>query len=644
MRFGLTRVLGCVSSCTVAAAFAACGADAVSRPAAGEPSLVDAAVGSSDAGKASSLADAGVVPPLVPPYLGANVDGDGVTFRVWAPHATAASVTGDFSASPIAMTASADGIWKAHVKGARAGQGYAFALVDGDAGAVTRIDPYCRQLSGASCVVVDPAAYAWKTGAFARAPRTSTVVYEMHVGSFAVPDGAANGTFQSARAALPSLADLGVNVVELMPVQDFGAGPATWGYNPQLYFAPKPSYGTADDLRAFVDDAHALGMGVWIDVVANHMDSWSQAPLRCFDAPCGGDDGIYFFPAGTYMSTPWGPRPNYEAPRVADMLAGIVDWWMGEMRGDGFRWDSVSNIRALDGNGTTPGGKELLVRANDRTHALGGLSVAEDLKGYAAITQPSTASGFAFDAQWDGFGYDVPNQLVIASDANRDLGTIVNALTSSYAGDPFARLLFTEDHDTVGNGGARLPSRIDGANPTSWTARKRSMLGAVLLLTSPGVPMLFQGQESLATGTFANPPAPLAAPTAQGAQIRAFYKDMIRLRENADGGAAGLTEPGVEVFHRNDAAKVVAYRRYGASGEDVIVVVNMMNKAYTEYDIGVDSPGPWRIRLNTDSTAYSADFTAGETGSVTAHAAAKDGKAYALPLVLGAYSAMVLTK
>ena len=325
------------------------------------------------------------------------------------------------------------------------------------------------------------------------------------------------------------------------------------------------------------------------------------------------------------------------------MLVEAAGTFLGEMHGDGFRWDSVSNIRALDGNGTTPGGQALLQQVNDTIHAAGGFSVAEDLKGYAAITLATGQGGFGFDAQWDGFGYTIPQQLALAADTSRDLGQVIAALTGSYNGDGFQRLLFTEDHDTVGNGGARLPVQIDPANPTSWAARKRSMLGAVMLLSSPGVPMLFQGQEALATDGFVDPPAPLAAPTAQGLQIRQFYKDMIRLRRNLDGGAGGLGDASIEVFHRNDAAKVVAYRRYGASGQDVVVVVNLMNKAYTQYDIGVADAGPWQIRLNTDSQTYSSDFAAGETGSVTATAGTKDGKPFTLPLVLGAYSAMVLT-
>ncbi len=576
------------------------------------------------------------------PRLGANANGSGVLFRLWAPHASAASVVGDFGSEKVAMTGESDGTFGVHVAAAKVGSQYHFEITT-PSGALARTDPYCRERKGTECVVVDPGRYVWKDGSFVAPTRAASVVYELHVGSFAAGQSGGAGTFASARGRLAELAELGVNVVELMPAQEFG-GTTGWGYNPHLYLAPNESYGTADELRAFVDEAHTRGIAVWLDTVVNHADGSKRAPLNCFEAACSGKSaGLYFFPEGSYALTPWGPRPNYAEPQVAAMLISAVDTWMDEFHGDGFRWDSVSNVRAVDGVGTTPLGKELLVTANDHIHARGGLSVAEDLKGYQPLTASSSSGGFGFDAQWDGLGYTVMNVLAPADDAGRDLGAIAWDLRGSYNGDSFARVFYTENHDIVGNGGSRVPSRVDAGNPTSWTARKRSMLASVLLLTAPGVPMLFQGQESLATGTFSSSPAPLGAPTASGLQVRAFYKDMVRLRRNLDGASAGLLEASVDVFHQNDSAKVLAYRRYGSSQEDVIVIVNLRNKAYTAYDVGVADAGPWRVRLNTDSATYGDDFAKGQTGALTAVKAEKDGKPYALPLQLGAYGAMVLT-
>jgi 1,4-alpha-glucan branching enzyme len=575
---------------------------------------------------------------------GATVTPAGVQFRVWAPAATAARVTGDFTTTPIPMQPAPGGVFEVLAPSAHAGSTYQFSI-DSSAGTVVRTDPYCRQPAGASCVVVDPSSYAWKSPPFTRPATSATVAYELHVGSFGASPGATtpDGTFATAAARLPALAALGVNAVELMPVHDFG-GHNGWGYNPTLWLAPFADYGTSDDLRAFVDQAHALGIAVWIDVVYNHYDGGSADPLVCYDGTCAGSKaGAYFFPTGMYATTPWGPRPDYTVPEVAAMLEASVAQWTDEYRGDGFRFDSTSNIRGIDGSGTLPGGREFLVAATAGIRQRGAVSVAEDLKGYAAITAPSSGGGFGFDAQWDGFGYTVTSVLTQTSDSARSIASVAGALTGTYNGDPFERLLFTEDHDTVGNGGSRLPDKIDPSDPTSLFARERSVLGAVLLLTAPGIPMLFMGQESLATGTFAAPPQPLAAPTAQGAQIEAFYTAMIRLRRNLDGGSGGLSGAGIDVFHQNETAKVVAYRRHGASNEDVLVVMNLSNTAFTSYSVGAPSAGPWKVRLDTASTAYGADLPQGVTGSVTATAGAKDGEPFTLTVPLAPYSAVVMT-
>ena len=621
----------------------AAGSDAAA-PESGAP-LSDA--GSTDAtrGPDAALAEAGS-DASAPSGLGATVTGSGVLFRVWAPNATGAWVEGDFAAQEAAMQTEPGGIFGALVPDAHAGTTYHFALQTSQ-GRIQRLDPYCRQVlaDGSGCTVIDPRAYAWKSGAFTRPAREASVVYEMHVPSFSVAPNATQGTFAQAATRLPDLADLGVNVIEILPSMDFGGASTGWGYNPQLYMTPKPGLGTSDDLRAFVDTAHALGIAVWLDTVINHCDGWKQAPLACFDGACpSGSNGIYFFPPGPWATTPWGPRPSYPDPEVAGMLLAAARTWIDEFHGDGFRWDSVSNVRGNDGNGTTPGGKPLLVALNDVAHAAGAMSVAEDLKGLATITQTSSMGGFGFDAQWDGFGYEVTGVLTNPSDAARDLGAVQGALTAAYNGDPFARLIYLESHDTVGNGGARIPTQIDPANPTSYFARKRSILGAALLLTTPGVPMFFMGEDWLATAPFGAPPAPLAGPTALGVEVRAFFKDMIALRRNVAGNTDGLVGAGIEILHRDDTGKVIAYRRHGASGKDVIVVMNFKSTAAAGYKIGVPAAGPWQIRLDSDSKAYGQDFGGGTSGAITATAGTWDGKPFTLALDLAAYGAVVLSE
>jgi 1,4-alpha-glucan branching enzyme len=126
--------------------------------------------------------------------------------------------------------------------------------------------------------------------------------------------------------------------------------------------------------------------------------------------------------------------------------------------------------------------------------------------------------------------------------------------------------------------------------------------------------------------------------------MRAFYTDLIRLRRDLDGDSGGLADPGVEVLHRDDDTKVLVYRRYGASGEDVIVAINLRDQAYATYDFGVPAGGPWRVRLDADWLTYGADFDGGQTGSLTPSAETYDDQPYRLRIALGAYGAVVLTR
>jgi 1,4-alpha-glucan branching enzyme len=599
---------------------------------------------------AASDARDGALPVLPPPPSGAQMgatvkDDGGVAFRVWAPHASGVDVEGAFAAQPVALDAEDGGTFAGVVRAAEVGQSYRYIVHNGGA-SLPRLDPRAREIAGGDAVIVDPRTFPWASPAFTMAPKNASVVYELHVGSFGGDAASgAQGTFATVADRLDWLRDLGVTSIELMPANQCGSD-VGWGYNPRAYFAPRASYGSSADLRRLVDAAHARGIGVILDVVYNHYDGSSQAPLRCFDGDCPqGGRGIYFFSDAAYATTPWGPRFDYASSRVSDFIIDGAFAWFAEYRIDGLRWDSTNNIRAIDGSGSVPGGADLLRRANDAVHALrpDALLIAEDLKGQASITAKSAAGGLGFDTQWDGFG-PVVDAVVAKTDAARNLVAIRDALTWQYNGDPYARVLYTQSHDWVGNGGARLPQRIDPADPSSLAARKRSLLATAALLTAPAVPMLFMGEELLAPGTFAQTPAPLdwSLSTTRG-PIVTFYRDAIRARRNMDGVTAGLLGSHVAVFHLNDAAKVIAYRRSDDAGNDVVVLLNFGATSFATYDVGLPRGGIWHVRLNSDDRKYSSDFGGASSADVVTRAAARDGFAATGSVALGAYAAVVLS-
>jgi 1,4-alpha-glucan branching enzyme len=593
--------------------------------------------------------------PLPPSgkHTGATPYEGGVEFRVWAPNAKAVAVIGEAAGTaPGRRELAAEpgtGMFSARIDGARAGQRYRYAITTQDGAEVTRLDPRARGIADNESVIVDPRSYVWKTKAFTPTTRDAAVVYEMHIGSFHAPGGTNSGTFVTALDKLDSLADLGVSTIELMPVN--GHGGHGWGYGPQQWFAPHAAYGSPDELRRFVDEAHARGISVVLDVVYNHYDGWAGAPLRCFDGTCPGTSaGVYFFEQDPYRRTPWGPRPNFAKKEVADFLTDNVFAWTTEYRLDGFRQDSVSNIRALDGQGSVPGGVDLLKRMNEVTLAArpGALLVAEDLKGQASITAAQDAGGLGFATQWDGgFHWAVTAAATAGTDDARNIGSVRDALLGSYNGDAMQRLLYVESHDTAGNDGARLPARIDAADHSSYAARKRAMLAAGVLLTAPGVPMLFMGQEMLEDIKFIPQPTPLDwSKATSNSAVRAFYKDMIRLRRDLDGVSGGLRGKNIAVSHINDANgnKVLVYRRWNKGGDDVMVVVNFSAKKYARYDVGVPGTGTWQARVDSDATKYGSDFGTATNTAVTVMATPRDGLAATAALTLGPYAVVVLTR
>ena len=197
----------------------------------------------------------------------------------------------------------------------------------------------------------------------------------------------------------------------------------------------------------------------------------------------------------------------------------------------------------------------------------------------------------------------------------------------------------------MGNGGARIPQRIDAADPGSFAARKRSLLAAALTLTAPGVPMLFMGQEHLEAGTFAPTPAPLDWTREQSfAPVRAFFRALVRLRRNLDHSSAGLLGSHVEVIHLNATNKVIAYRRWDAAGDDVVVVVNLRNRGYARYDVGLPAGGTWHVRLDSDDPRWSTDFHGAAPATVESIAHAYDNQPFTGPVVLGPWSVVVLSR
>jgi len=581
--------------------------------------------------------------------LGAIKYTGGAAFRVWAPNATSVSVAGDFNswsttANPLAADPSG-GTWSVDVDGVAYDDEYQFVIN----GSLWRIDPHATRVTNSvgNGIVYDG---SYTFGSFTTPGWHDMVIYEMHVGTFNDTAGGNPGTWQSAINKLNHVEDLGANVVEVMPIAEF-AGDFSWGYNPAHPYAPESAYGSPADMKDFIDECHSRGIAVIIDVVYNHLGP-SDLDLWQFDGwSTSGMGGIYFF-QDWRASTPWGDtRPDYGRGEVRTYLKDNALYWLSTFHADGLRWDSTVNIRTQNngGGGDISDGWSLMQYINNENDSAASwkISIAEDLQNNAWLTKTTGAGGAGFDSQWDAaFVHPIREAVITGSDASRDMYAVRDAITHNYNNNHLQRVIYTESHDEVANGHSRVPEEIWPGNADSWYSKKRSTLAAGIVFTSPGIPMIFMGQEFLEDGYFADTDPLDWSKASTFSGIVDLYTDLIALRRNLGGKTAGLRGNNVNVHHINNTNKVIAYHRWdsGGTADDVIVVANFGNNSYSSYNIGFPRSGTWKVRFNSDWSGYDSSFGNYNSYNTTAVSGAKDGMSYNANIGIGPYTVIVLSQ
>ncbi|WP_367874690.1 alpha-amylase family glycosyl hydrolase [Luteolibacter sp. Populi] len=554
------------------------------------------------------------------PGMGAISHEAGTDFRVWAPNAKSVHVTGSFNnwADPgIPLVKEGEGLWSVAVDGLKDGEQYKFRLKSGKK-VLLKVDPRARMIdpeSGNGVIYRD--SFDWQDHEWTPPYLHEAVIYELHVGTFSPGKKRGAGTFETVIRRLPYLKELGINAIELMPPTEF-PGETSWGYNPCHPFAVEASYGGPDGLKTLIREAHKQGIAVLLDVVYNHFgpgdldlwqfDGWSENEMG----------GIYFY-NDERAETPWGhTRPDYGRHEVRQYLRDNALMWIEEFRADGLRMDAVSYIRRTKGNEHHESvdlaeGWQVLQWINKdlKQHSPRIISIAEDLGNNAALTAWVEDGGAGFDSQWDAsFVHPVRAVLECPEDDVRDIGAMVAAIVPPDGSDAFRRVIYSESHDEVANGKQRMVSEIDPENPSSVWARRRAVQAAGVVLTSPGVPMLFQGQEFLEDGWF-DDQNPLDWDKARRFRgIRLAYRDLIGLRRNLGGFSRGLTGQNVDVFHRDAENKVLAWHRWHEGGprDSTVVILNLSNREHDFYELTLPAEGEWVVRFNADWTGYSSDF------------------------------------
>lgn len=588
--------------------------------------------------------------------LGAVPDASGTSFRVWAPNADRVNVAGsfnDWSKEATPLLAEGNGYWALRVENARPGDEYKYVVVSRGQPTLKN-DPYARNVTGSigNSVIVD-STFDWPGGDYRTPTWDELVLYELHVGTYWDEPGGPPGNFDSAIRHLDHLTELGVTAIELMPPMEF-AGGFSWGYNPAHPFALETDYGGPDALKRFVAEAHARGMAVILDVVYNHFGP-SDLDLWCFDGWSQNDKGGIYFYNDWRSNTPWGDtRPDYGRPEVRRYIHDNAMMWLEEARVDGLRWDATAYIRNVYGRNGDPGsdipdGWQLMQWINHEIHLRQPwkISIAEDLRDNPWVTKPTWVGGAGFDAQWDAaFVHPVRRTIIAEEDRDRDLWALKRAIEHNYDGRALARVIYTESHDEVANGHARVPEEIWPGNASSWYSKKRSTLGAALVMTSPGIPMLFQGQELLEDRWFSDHDPLDWSRLERFAGIARLYRDLIRLRRNWYDTTRGLRGAGLNVHHVNDTDKLIGFYRYhhGGPRDGVLVVLNLSYRAYDYYLLGFPEAGRWRVRFNSDWDGYSSEFGNHASFDVETFAEPRDGMPFSAGVSIGPYSALILSR
>jgi 1,4-alpha-glucan branching enzyme len=656
------------------------------------------------------------VKPDTPP--GAHLAPGGAVFKVWAPAAEAVYLVWRRAGGPALaaqrpgedcrLARGGDGYWTGFFSGVTDGSLYRFWTV-GPGGEGFKRDPRARELElggypEVDCVVRGPNDYPWHDEGFRLPAFNDLIGYQLHVGVFYAVSGDGEdirhgrvSKFLDVLGRLEYLAELGVNAVQPLPVVEW-QGHVSRGYNNTDFYSPESDYSLppeelgpylerinallrkkgrselrAEDLhsqvnqlKAMIDLFHVYGLAVILDVVYNHAGGpFDAESLRFFDWPHSRewwDPDTYFLGGEGWAG---GRIFDFQIPEVRRFLLDNARLFLDEFHVDGFRYDEVSVIRNNDGGGFC---RELTTEL----HALkaGAIHTAEYWNDDRATAVFPVPWGLGFDAELhDGLRKTVRGVIAAAAGGQSafvDLDALRGALHRPEGfSASWQAVIHLENHDLV-DGDRDDPSKIEPRIPAlahwddrrDWLARSRSRVATGLLLTAPGLPMLFMGEEFLEDKPWHNNPdradllihwEGLAAPGPMRDFLR-FTRELCRLRHRHP----ALRGEGLDVYFNHNADRVLAFHRWVEGlGRDVIVVASLSETTYWDYPLPFPVGGSWHEVFNSDAydslpadgaTAGYNAWTAGNAGGVTADGPPLQGCATSARIVIPANGLLVFAR
>ncbi len=595
----------------------------------------------------------------------------GVIFDVWAPHAAAVSVIGEFNDwnETATMMTRVDptemGVWEVFSPDAKEGQLYKYVIYTAEGKKIYKSDPYattCELRPGTASIIYNADKYKWKDAEWIKKREKigdqyfeqPMSIYEVHLGSWMRHPGREDDGFYTYRELADKLSkyvvDMGYTHVELMGVSEYPFD-GSWGYQVTGYYAPTSRYGTPDDFMYLIDTFHKNNIGVILDWVPAHFPKDAHG-LADFDG-----EPLYEYPDPKMGEHPdWGTKIfNYGKNEVKNFLIGSALMWVEKYHIDGLRVDAVASMLYLDygkedgqwvpnkyGSNQNLDAIEFFKHINTLITGRnkGVVMIAEESTAWPKVTGSVTENGLNFSYKWNmGWMHDFLDYMKLDPYFRKDNH---NKMTFAMSYNQYEKYILVLSHDEVVHLKCSMINKMPGFEIDKF---KNLKAGYAFMMCHPGKKLLFMGQDfaqyqewseerELDWYLLDNP---------NNKSVNDFMKDLLHMyKENPALYELDCSWEGFEWINANDSYRgIFSFVRKSKDGKNnILCVVNFTPIAYDDYRVGVPKNGTYKLLINSESSKYGGESTS-RKANFKAEAQECDGREYSLGYPLAPYGVAI---